>query len=79
MIRCAFALVLCGAVLSACTGIPSMPSFNMPGFTMPSFSAAGTPVRIEFEPARGGSKLRQQWPDLQDPLHAPGATRRRHL
>jgi hypothetical protein len=56
MISRAIALAVCGAALSACTGIPSMPSFNMPSLSMPSFNipgfnASGTPVRVESIPA----------------------------
>ena len=71
MIRCAFALVLCGAVLSACTGIPSMPSFNMPGFTMPSFSAAGTPVRIESNPPGAEASFGSSGPTCKTPCTLP--------
>lgn len=39
--RRAIVLVLSGAVLSGCTGIPSMPSFSVPSFKMPSFSMPG--------------------------------------
>jgi PEGA domain len=50
----AIVLMICGAALSACTGIPSMPSFNMPSFnpnfSIPGFNAPGTPVRIESVP-----------------------------
>jgi hypothetical protein len=43
MMRRAIALmsILSGAVLSGCTGIPSMPSFSVPSFKMPSFSMPG--------------------------------------
>src|SRR5215468_560226 len=57
MISRAIALAVCGAALSACTGIPSMPSFNMPSLSVPSFSnipgfnSSGTPVRVESIPA----------------------------
>jgi hypothetical protein len=52
----AIALAVCGAALSACSGIPNMPSFNMPSVSMPSFNipgfnASGTPVRVESTPA----------------------------
>jgi hypothetical protein len=55
MQRRVIVLILCGAVLSACTGIPSMPSFSVPSFNMPSFSvpgfnSPGTPVRVESIP-----------------------------
>jgi len=53
-------LILCGAVLSACSGIPSMPSFsvpsfsvpsfNMPSFSVPGFNSPSTPVRVESIP-----------------------------
>jgi hypothetical protein len=51
----AIALAVCGAALSACTGIPSMPSFNMPSLNMPSFNipgfnSSGAPVRVESIP-----------------------------
>ena len=51
----AIVLILCGTALSACTGVPSMPSFSVPSFNMPSFSvpgfnSPGTPVRVESIP-----------------------------
>jgi hypothetical protein len=49
----AIALAVCGAALSACTGIPSMPSFNLPSISAPSlpgFTSAGAPVRVESTP-----------------------------
>jgi hypothetical protein len=45
MMRRAIALVLSCAALSSCSGIPSMPSFNMP-----SFNAPGTPVHVTSIP-----------------------------
>jgi hypothetical protein len=57
MMRRAIALmsILSGAVLSGCTGIPSMPSFSvsnfkMPSFSMPGFNQPGMPVHVSSIP-----------------------------
>lgn len=55
MMRRAIVLVLSGAVLSGCTGIPSMPSFSvpslkMPSFSMPGFNQPGMPVHVSSIP-----------------------------
>ena len=57
MMRRAIAVmsILSGAVLSGCTGIPSMPSFsvpkfNMPSFSMPGFNQPGMPVHVSSIP-----------------------------
>src|SRR5262245_37688324 len=78
MIRCAFVLVPCGAVLSACTGIPSMPNFAMPNFTMPSinmpnFGGAGTPVRVESNPSGAEASFGSSGPTCKTPctLNSP--------
>jgi hypothetical protein len=48
----AVVLFLCSAVLSACTGIPSMPSLsiNLPSFNFPRFNSPGTPIQVESIP-----------------------------
>jgi PEGA domain len=55
MMRRAIVLVLSGAALSGCTGIPSMPSFSVPSFKMPTFSMPGfnqpgMPVHVSSVP-----------------------------
>src|SRR5262245_47747517 len=54
------ALAVCGGALSACTGIPSMPSFNLPSITaprIPGFNVSGMPVRVESRPAGAEASL----------------------
>ena len=79
----AIALAVCGAALSACTGIPSMPSFNMPSVSMPSFNipgfnSSGTPVRVESNPGRRRSQHRQRCA-LQNALHVVRTLEQRHV
>ena len=55
MTRRAIVLLLSGAALSGCTGIPSMPSFSVPSFKMPSFdvpgfNSPGMPVHVSSVP-----------------------------
>jgi hypothetical protein len=76
----AIILILCGAALSACTGIPSMPSFSVPSFNMPSFSvpgfnSPGTPVRVESIPPGAEASI-ANGPSCKTPctLKAPGGS-----
>jgi PEGA domain len=70
----AIALAVCGATLSACTGIPSIPAFNAPNFSFPGFSAGGTPVHVESIPAGADANI-GSGPSCKTPctLSAPGA------
>jgi hypothetical protein len=70
----AIALAVCGATLSACTGIPSLPAFNAPNFSFPGFSAAGTPVHVESIPPGADASI-GSGPSCKTPctLSAPGA------
>ena len=79
MQSCAIVLILRGCALSACTWIPSMPSFSLPSFDIPSFNvpgfnSPGTSMRVEFVPSGAEASI-ANGPSCKTPCTLPAPTR----